>query len=90
VANEPVKQDKGAHYRYKMGCPECKTLLSIDPYRVADVVGPMDGPAFHMMKKLMRGAKKGHTKRALIEELFCCLERWKQLEQEKGEWEEGS
>jgi hypothetical protein len=62
----------------------------IDPYRVALANGVTHPVQFHMMKKLMRGSRKGHSEQELIRELQCCLDRWKQLiaEDQKNQAEE--
>ena len=76
------EKDKGTHYRYGMQCPSCREPINIDPYRVDKILGPMKAPAFHILKKIMRGVKKGHTEQQLVEEIICCAERWKEILQE--------
>ena len=58
--------------------------LKIDPYRVAMIYGIDIQVQFHMLKKLLRGTKKGHSVGELIEELQCCLDRWKEIEFENS------
>lgn len=83
-----TEKDKGSHYRNGMHCPGCNRPIAIDPYRVDNIVGPLPGPLFHIMKKSMRGTSKGHTHRQICEEILCCAERWKDVLKENGEWQE--
>lgn len=57
----------------------------MDPYRIALVHGVDHPVAFHMVKKLLRGGRKGHDENTLVAELQCCLDRWKQLIEEDSE-----
>ena len=34
------------------------------------------------MKKVLRGSDKGHTEEDLINEIQCCLDRWKEMVKE--------
>lgn len=69
--------DKGKHYRYEF------KGVKFDPYRVARMYDLGGGPREHMVKKLLRGTGKGHTERELIDELQCCLDRWKEMVDEE-------
>lgn len=88
---QKVKHEEGSHYRFgfKQTCPACKEKVEVqvDPYRVDNVIGPLPAPAFHILKKIMRGGKKGHDTVKLVREILCCAERWKQVLQENGEWD---
>ncbi len=55
--------------------------ITVDPYYVSKYCDVMDlgAPAFHMLKKLMRGRAKGHTEEQVLSELQSCLDRWKEL-----------
>ena len=68
--------DKGSHYRFEF------KGVKFDPYRVCKMYGIQGGPQEHMIKKLLRGAGKGHTVEDLVKELQCCLDRWKEMIEE--------
>ena len=56
-------------------------IITVDPYYVSrhcDVMA-LGAPAFHMLKKLMRGRAKGHTEKQVLAELQSCLDRWREL-----------
>lgn len=65
--------DKGSHYRYTY------KGIKLDPYRVCEIYNIGGGPREHMTKKLLRGPAKGHSEQELIDELQCCLDRWKEM-----------
>jgi len=76
---EPIvtdKKDKGSHYRYKY------KGIKLDPYRICKLYGVPQGPHEYMLKKLLRASGKGHSEEDLIQELQCCLDRWKEMLQE--------
>ena len=54
--------------------------FKIDPYRIAIIYGIGNYIQFHMLKKLLRGTNKGHSVVDLIDELQCCLDRWREIE----------
>lgn len=85
-----IKHEMGSHYRYGLSCPNpsCRRQINVDPYRLDRIYGPFPAPAFHMLKKLLRGNKKGHDEVTLVKELLCAAERWKQILVEDGEWPE--
>jgi hypothetical protein len=65
--------DPGAHYRFEFNG------VKMDPYRIAlthDVTHPI---AFHMLKKILRGSRKGHSERHLVTELKDCVRRWEEI-----------
>jgi hypothetical protein len=59
--------------------------IKFDPYRIAKMYGLTGGPREHMLKKLLRGEGKGHTEADLLQELQCCLDRWKEMYEEDKE-----
>ena len=69
-------QDKGSHYRYQY------KGINLDPYRVCKVYGIAGGPHEHIVKKALRGLRKGHSEQDLILELQCCLDRWQEMLEE--------
>ncbi|MDB4312246.1 hypothetical protein N9937_02325 [bacterium] len=90
TANDSYKEDKGSHYRYSFKAKIDKEDLlngyvevNLDPYRVCEVYGVGGGAREHIVKKALRGVDKGHTTKELLDELQCCLDRWKQMEEEK-------
>ena len=82
-------KDVGAHYRYsytrKLTAEEMskgEVTVNMDPYRVCKVYKIGGGPREHIAKKTLRGEGKGHTEDELIDEIQCCLDRWKQMVEE--------
>lgn len=71
--------DPGNHYRYTY------KGIKLDPYRICQIVGMNGGPREHMTKKLLRGTDKDHTEMELVEELQCCLDRWREMLVEDAE-----
>lgn len=78
VLAERGQEDKGKHYRHS------HNGVKIDPYRVILVYHIVHPTHQHMLKKLMRSDKKGHSEVELVDELQCCLDRWKELQIEEG------
>lgn len=77
VDPEEVKAvDPGEHYRYSYHG------VNIDPYRICRIYDLGGGPREHMTKKLLRGSGKGHEELELINELQCCLDRWREMYEE--------
>lgn len=66
-------KDRGAHYRFEY------RGIKLDPYRVARVCGMEGGPREHILKKVMRGVAKGLTEKELVEEVQCCVDRWREM-----------
>lgn len=82
-------QDIGRHYRYRyirnLTADEIKTnkvVVKLDPYRICQVYGVRGGPREHIIKKALRGTGKGYSETELIDEIQCCLDRWKEMLQE--------
>ena len=68
----PVK-DLGSHYRHSfMG-------HNIDVYRVLEIFNVTDPVAQHIIKKLLRGEKKGHTMDFVWNEVFQACDRKKEM-----------
>ena len=66
---EYLKEDLGSHYRHSfMG-------HKIDVYRVIQIFGVTDPVAQHIVKKLLRGTKKGHTEEFVWQEVTQAVER---------------
>ncbi len=62
-------KDLGSHYRHSfMG-------HKIDVYRVIQIFGVTDPVAQHIVKKLLRGTKKGHTEEFVWQEVTQAVER---------------
>lgn len=75
-SSSSAEEDKGAHYRNEyLGVP-------FDVYRALRIFKIADPTAQHMFKKLARGTRKGHSVNQLVDELQCCLDRWRQLNAE--------
>ena len=69
VREYPFPNDLGSHYRHSfMG-------HKIDVYRVLDIFGVTDPVAQHIVKKLLRGTKKGHTEEFVWQEVTQAVER---------------
>ena len=69
-------KDLGAHYRNEF------KGLKIDVYRVLQVFGVTDPVAQHIVKKLLRGTKKGHDEITVWNEVFQACERKKEMIEE--------
>lgn len=84
--------DVGKHYRYsytrKLTEKEIETgeaTFKLDPYRIASLYNLGGGPREHIVKKGLRGTDKGHTELELVNELQCCLDRWREMLEEDDE-----
>ena len=79
--NEQVK-DLGSHYRNEF------KGVKVDVYRVLQIFGVTDPVAQHIVKKLLRGTKKGHDEITVWNEVFQACERKKEMiEEEKDDRE---
>lgn len=56
--------------------------MRLDFYRVATVCNITHPIAQHIVKKLMRGTRKGHTEEQIVAEVYDAVVRWKQMIQE--------
>lgn len=66
---DPKNKDLGSHYRHSfMG-------HKIDVYRVLEIFNVTDPVAQHIVKKLLRGEKKGHTMEFVWNEVEQAVER---------------
>jgi hypothetical protein len=70
---DQTKADPGGHYRFSFNG------VQMDPYRIALVHGVRHPIAFHIMKKILRGTRKGHSEEQLVAELEDCVRRWKEM-----------
>jgi len=71
--NKKEVEDLGSHYRHSfMG-------HKIDVYRVIQIFGVTDPVAQHIIKKLLRGEKKGHTMDFVWDEVFQACDRKKEM-----------
>lgn len=84
-----MTQDVGSHYRFTyrhaLSNEEIEAgvaMVKMDPYRICTLYEVGGGPLEHMIKKALRGVRKGHSEDALINELQACLDRWKEMVQE--------
>jgi len=68
----PVK-DLGSHYRNEF------KGVKVDVYRVLQIFGVTDPVAQHIVKKLLRGTKKGHDEMTVWNEVFQACERKKEM-----------
>ena len=48
--------------------------VRLDPYLIGKVCGVLGGAMEHILKKALRGAKKGHTENEVFAEIICCAE----------------
>ena len=78
--SEPVV--KNAHYKNDF------RGVTFDVYRAIRIFDITEPERQHMFKKLVRGSRKGHTTTELLDELQCCLDRWREIVQEDLEYEE--
>lgn len=49
--------------------------VKFDPYLVARIFNMKGGPLEHIMKKCLRGERKGHTERGILNEIICSAQR---------------
>ena len=68
--------DLGSHYRNEF------KGVKIDVYRVLQIFGVTDPVAQHIVKKLLRGTKKGHDEMTVWNEVFQACERKKEMLEE--------
>ena len=68
----PVK-DLGSHYRNEF------KGVKVDVYRVLQIFGVTDPVAQHIVKKLLRGTKKGHDEMTVWNEVFQACERKREM-----------
>ena len=72
--------DLGSHYRNEF------KGIKVDVYRVLQIFGVTDPVAQHIVKKLLRGTKKGHDEITVWNEVFQACERKKEMiEEEKDD-----
>lgn len=78
--------DTGAHYRYvyRVRVTEADAAhgfveVKLDPYRIAKVYELGGGPREHIVKKGLRGTRKGDSERELINQLRDALDRWEEM-----------
>ena len=73
-------KDLGSHYRNEF------KGVKVDVYRVLQIFEVTDPVAQHIVKKLLRGTKKGHDEITVWNEVFQACERKKEMiEEEKDE-----
>ena len=68
--------DLGSHYRNEF------KGIKVDVYRVLQIFGVTDPVAQHIVKKLLRGTKKGHDEITVWNEVFQACERKKEMIEE--------
>jgi hypothetical protein len=49
--------------------------VKFDPYLVARIFNMKGGPLEHIMKKCLRGERKGHTEEQVLNEIICAAKR---------------
>ena len=69
--------DLGSHYRNEF------KGVKVDVYRVLQIFGVTDPVAQHIVKKLLRGTKKGHDEMTVWNEVFQACERKKEMIEEE-------
>jgi hypothetical protein len=85
-------KDTGAHYRYSHRAKVSQADadrgyvdVKLDPYRICDIYQTGGGPREHIVKKGLRGLRKGDTERGLIKQLRDALDRWEEmLDEDEG------
>jgi len=70
-------KDLGSHYRNEF------KGVKVDVYRVLQIFGVTDPVAQHIVKKLLRGTKKGHDEMTVWNEVFQACERKKEMIEEE-------
>ena len=76
VEDEKEVVDLGSHYRNEF------QGVKVDVYRVLQIFGVTDPVAQHIVKKLLRGTKKGHDEMTVWNEVFQACERKKEMLEE--------
>lgn len=87
-----LKEDTGAHYRHSFRAKVTQADadrgyvdVKLDPYRICDIYQTGGGPREHIVKKGLRGLRKGDTERGLIKQLRDALDRWEEmLDEDEG------
>jgi hypothetical protein len=84
-----VAADTGAHYRYSYRAKVSQADanrgyvdVKLDPYRICDIYQVGGGPREHIVKKGLRGLRKGDTEWGLIKQLRDALDRWEEMVKE--------
>lgn len=85
----PSDQDTGAHYRHEYRAKVTQAdadrgyvSVKLDPYRICDIYQTGGGPREHIVKKALRGTRKGDTEAQLIKQMRDALDRWEEMLQE--------
>lgn len=85
-------KDTGAHYRYEYRANVTQgdadrgyVSVKLDPYRICSIYETGGGPREHIVKKALRGTRKGDTERGLIKQLRDALDRWEEMLEEDGQ-----
>ncbi len=85
-------KDTGAHYRYEYRAKVTQedadrgyVSVKLDPYRICSIYETGGGPREHIVKKGLRGLRKGDTERGLIKQLRDALDRWEEMLGEDGQ-----
>lgn len=68
-----MSEDTGKHYRYEY------QGVKLDPYRICQVYGIGGGPREQIIKKCLRGTKKGGDMLTVISEIRTALDRWEEM-----------
>lgn len=84
-----VQEDTGAHYRYSHRAKVSQADadrgyvdVKLDPYRICSIYQVGGGPREHIVKKGLRGLRKGDTELGLIKQLRDALDRWEEMVKE--------
>lgn len=78
--------DTGSHYRHSLRVRVTLADLQrghidvkLDPYRICSIYQTGGGPREHIVKKGLRGTRKGDSERDLIHQLRDALNRWEEM-----------
>lgn len=91
VMSDAAQEDTGAHYRYshrtkvsQADADRGYVDVKLDPYRICSIYQVGGGPREHIVKKGLRGLRKGDTELGLIKQLRDALDRWEEMVKEDG------
>ncbi len=66
-------QEKAAHYQIKFGG------ATLDPYRICQLYGVGGGPREQILKKCLRGTRKGDDEMKVVDDIIIAALRWKEM-----------
>jgi hypothetical protein len=92
MKNAPAEKDTGAHYRFQLtqlvtevDLQRGYTIISLDPYKVADCYGITNHAIFSALKKLLVAGGRGFKDSAQdVADSIGALQRWQEMQEEQA------